>query len=149
MATRQRRGQRAKSEMNVVPYIDVMLVLLVIFMISAPIINQSVEVNLPASSNAQDIEPPSANADLPRPLVVTIDSAGKYFVDRADENSLPVTTNLLRQITQDALRDNTATPVYLRADEQVGYGAVMVVMDVLKSSGAQAVNLVTEQPDNQ
>lgn len=139
---RRRRGQRAKSEMNVVPYIDVMLVLLVIFMISAPLLNQSVEVDLPASDNAEEVE--SDNADAPLPLVVSIDRQGAYFIDRADDNVLPVNRRLIESITRDTLTENPQTPVYIRGDKGVDYGAVMVMMDILKSSGAKSVGLITE-----
>lgn len=138
---RQRRGQRAKSEMNVVPYIDVMLVLLVIFMISAPLLNQSVAVKLPNSDNAADIQPPAD--DAPQPLVVSIDKSGAYYIDRADDNLLPVSKRLIIDITQKTLDANKKTPVYIRADKQVDYGSVMVVMDILKSAGADSVGLIT------
>ncbi len=138
---RKRRGQRAKSEMNVVPYIDVMLVLLVIFMISAPLLNQSVEVKLPASDNAADIQPSASEA--PTPLVVSIDKTGAYYIDRADDNLLPVNKALIIKIAQKTLSENKETPVYIRADKLVDYGAVMVVMDILKSAGAESVGLIT------
>ncbi len=138
---RKRRGQRAKSEMNVVPYIDVMLVLLVIFMISAPLLNQSVEVKLPASDNAADIQP--ADNEAPTPLVVSIDKTGAYYIDRTDDNLLPVNKDLIIEIAQKTLLENKNTPVYVRADKLVDYGAVMVVMDILKSAGAESVGLIT------
>lgn len=143
---RIRRQQRAKSEMNVVPYIDVMLVLLVIFMISAPLLNQSIEVSLPPSDNAAEIEPSSD--DAVQPLVISIDQGGAYYIDRADDNLLPVNKGLIIRLTEEALSENPQTPVYIRADKQVDYGAVMVVMDVLKSAGADAVGLITaiEEP---
>lgn len=144
---RKRRGQRAKSEMNVVPYIDVMLVLLVIFMISAPLLNQAVEVDLPESQTAGDLETTVSN-DAPEPLVVSIDRNGAYYIDRADDNTLPVSTRLIASITRDTLDKDPKTPVYIRADKQVDYGAVMVIMDVLKDSGATAVGLITHTEDS-
>lgn len=143
----RRRGKRAKSEMNVVPYIDVMLVLLVIFMISAPLLNQSVEVNLPNSNNAVDIEQPQNESEAPLPLVVTIDSSGAFYIDRIDDNALPVSIALIQRLTEEALQENQATPVYVRADKAVAYGSVMQMMDVLKSSGADAVGLITENKE--
>lgn len=139
---RQRRGHRAKSEMNVVPYIDVMLVLLVIFMISAPLLNQSVEVDLPPSDNAAEINS-NDSSDAPQPLVVSIDNKGAYYIDRADDSALPVNQRLIADITKDTLASNPKTPVYIRADKAVDYGSVMIIMDVLKSSGAEAVGLIT------
>ncbi len=146
MANR-RRGKRAKSEMNVVPYIDVMLVLLVIFMISAPLLNQSVEVDLPNSANAVDIEPPQPEVESPLPLVVTIDRNGAFYIDRIDDNALPVSVELIQRLTREALAENVATPVYVRADKSVAYGSVMQMMDVLKSSGAESVGLITENKE--
>lgn len=138
-----RRAQRVKSEMNVVPYIDVMLVLLVIFMISAPLLNQSVEVDLPVSDNAQAIEQ-QTDQEAPQPLVVSIDRQGAYYIDRADDNILPVSQRLITAITRSALKENPLTPVYIRGDKEVDYGAVMVMMDILKSSGATSVGLITD-----
>lgn len=138
----KRRSQRAKSEMNVVPYIDVMLVLLVIFMISAPLLNQSVEVDLPNSDNAEEISSETP-ADAAEPLVISIDKNGAYFIDRADDNTLPVNRRLIASITEDTLAQRPDTPVYIRADKAVDYGAVMVIMDLLKDSGAKGVGLIT------
>ncbi len=140
--SRRRRGLRAKSEINVVPYIDVMLVLLVIFMISAPLLNQSVEVNLPQSANSQDIEAQSELGEV-RPLIITIDKDGAYYIDRTEDNATPVDQQTIAIMTAEALSANPRTPVYIRADEAVAYGAVMVVMDLLKNSGAEAVGLIT------
>lgn len=138
----RRRSQRAKSEMNVVPYIDVMLVLLVIFMISAPLLNQSVEVDLPNSDNAEEIDSNTPD-DAAQPLVISIDRNGAYFIDRADDNTLPVNRRLIASITEDTLAQRPDTPVYIRADKAVDYGAVMVIMDLLKDSGAKGVGLIT------
>lgn len=142
---RQRRGQRAKSEMNVVPYIDVMLVLLVIFMISAPLLTQSVEVNLPTSDNAAEIADSSddESGSAERPLVITIDHNGAFYIDRADDNTLPVNRQMIASITADILLEHPNTPVYIRGDKTVDYGSVMVMMDLLKDNGATAVGLIT------
>ncbi len=140
MARRYR--QRAKSDMNVVPYIDVMLVLLVIFMISAPLLNQSVEVDLPQSNNAEEMVEEQSADDL-RPLVISIDRSGAYFIDRADDSNLPVNKELIEKITADTLATSPKTAVYIRADKAVDYGAVMVMMDILKNSGAESVGLIT------
>lgn len=142
----RRRAQRAKSEMNVVPYIDVMLVLLVIFMISAPLLNQSVEVDLPPSDNAEDIDS-NTPEEAAQPLVISIDRNGAYFIDRADDNTLPVNRRLIASITADTLAERPDTPVYIRADKAVDYGAVMVIMDLLKDSGAKGVGLITATED--
>ncbi len=133
--------------MNVVPYIDVMLVLLVIFMISAPLLNQSVDVDLPNSNNAVDIETAVAD-EMSRPLVVSIDREGAYYIDRADDDTLPVTIDLIANITQEILEKNPQTAVYVRADKHVAYGSVMEMMDVLKAAGAETVGLITSGEDS-
>lgn len=143
---KKRLRQRAKSEMNVVPYIDVMLVLLVIFMISAPLLNQSVEVDLPTSENAAELDKNQDSDSLP--LVISIDRNGAYYVDRADDNALPVTSRLIAEITRNTLAQAPQTAVYIRADKAVDYGAVMVIMDLLKANGAEAVGLITATEDN-
>lgn len=144
MANR-RYSKRAKSEMNVVPYIDVMLVLLVIFMISAPLLNQSVEVDLPQSNNSQEIV--TNNAEDQLPLVVSIDKSGAYFIDQMGGEPLPVNKRSIIAVTQSTLQNNPATEVYIRADKAVEYGAVMVMMDILKSAGAESVQLITESEE--
>ncbi len=143
---RRRHAKRAKSEMNVVPYIDVMLVLLVIFMISAPLLNQSVEVELPPSDNSQEIEI-DGSAESKLPLVISIDKNGAYFVDQAGDDPLPVTKRSIEAITASTLNEDPSTEVYIRADKSVAYGAVMTVMDILKSSGAESVGLITENEE--
>ncbi len=143
---RRRHAKRAKNEMNVVPYIDVMLVLLVIFMISAPLLNQSVEVELPPSDNSQEIEI-EGSAEGKLPLVISIDKNGAYFVDQAGDDPLPVTKRSIEAITTSTLREDPKTEVYIRADKSVAYGAVMTVMDILKSSGAESVGLITENEE--
>ena len=145
--TSKRRGQRIKSEMNVVPYIDVMLVLLVIFMISAPLLNQSVEISLPNSNNATEVNSELAE-EIIKPLVISIDKSGAYYLDRADDNTLPVTQHLIKDITSKILLENPITPIYIRADKSVDYGSVMIMMDLLKSVGADAVGLVTASEES-
>lgn len=141
----RRHSKRAKSEMNVVPYIDVMLVLLVIFMISAPLLNQSVEVDLPQSANSQEID--AGNGETKPPLVVSIDRNGAYFIDQAGDQPLPVNKRTIEAVTQSTLSSDPTVEVYIRADKAVAYGEVMVVMDILKSSGAKSVGLITESEE--
>ena len=133
--------------MNVVPYIDVMLVLLVIFMISAPLLNQSVEISLPNSNNATEVNSELAE-EIIKPLVISIDKSGAYYLDRADDNTLPVTQHLIKDITSKILLENPITPIYIRADKSVDYGSVMIMMDLLKSVGADAVGLVTASEES-
>lgn len=140
----RKKRQRAKSEMNVVPYIDVMLVLLVIFMISAPLLNQSVEVDLPQNSEAQPL-PDEDN--MPLPLVVHINAAGEFYMDQIADSARPVSLEEMAQTTREILSKTPETLVYLRADKGIDYGQVMAVMAVLQQNGAPRVGLVTESTE--
>ena len=136
MLAYRKRKKKLMAEINVVPYIDVMLVLLVIFMITAPLLTQGVQVQLPqASAN------PVSNPDQ-ETLVVTVDRNGRYFLDD-------------RQMTASALATKVAailhlrpqTPVLIRGDRQVAYNEVVKAMVLLQAAGAPSVGLVTQDPD--
>lgn len=129
------KKRRLNSEINVVPYIDVMLVLLIIFMITAPLLTTGVEVNLP-SADADPIEQES-NVEL----VLTIDSSGEYYLGD-DEEALDMQTARLRSAAM--LRRHKELPVYVRADESVPYGTVMEAMVMLQAAGAEKVGMVTK-----
>ena len=138
MATRR----RPMSEINVVPYIDVMLVLLVIFMATAPLMMQGVEIDLPNT----DSKPLSNEQD--DPLVITVDDEGRIFVNtgmpRAGEEGTRAT---IYSLADQAARIIDARPeiaVYVRADKGIAYGEVIEVMTVLQRAGATSVGLVTE-----
>ena len=110
----RKHRKKLMSEINVVPYIDVMLVLLVIFMITAPLLSQGVKVNLPQAA-AMAVE----NQDH-ETLVVTVDREGRYFLD--DRH---ITDGELRRKTAAMLRLRPETPVLIRGDRQANYGAVL------------------------
>ncbi len=142
MAETQKRGKRrTMAEINVVPYIDVMLVLLVIFMITAPLLTQGVQVELPKAA----AEPLSA--DTKEPLVVTVNKQGNYFVNIGDEQEKPIDHELLVARVAAVLRNQPGTPVMVRADKDVNYGKVVVAMALLQKAGAPQVGLVTEAPE--
>jgi len=131
------RGRRRKlmSEINVVPYIDVMLVLLVIFMITAPLLTQGVKVDLPkAQAKAVD-------ARRQETLVVTVDRAGQYFLD-----DRRVSAEDLGRTVAATLARAPATPVLVRGDRHVDYGEVVRLMTLLQDAGAPSVGLLTEPP---
>jgi biopolymer transport protein TolR len=133
---RQRR-RKPMSEINVVPYIDVMLVLLVIFIITAPLLSQGVKVDLP-EAHAKPVETTEAET-----LVVTVDRNGKYFLeDKAIE------AEALRKKVRAILSQQPKTPVLIRGDRQVPYGTVVKAMVLLQQSGATSVGLITEPPAN-
>lgn len=140
MATRR----KPMSEINVVPYIDVMLVLLVIFMATAPLLTQGVVVDLPeAPSEPVD----SANED---PLVVSMRTDGAIFMNLgmqdADDEGTRVTVFSLEEQAGKVLRARSDVPVYIKADHQLAYGDVVRVMTALQKAGAKSVGLITDPP---
>lgn len=136
------RRARLVSEINVVPYIDVMLVLLIIFMITAPLLQQGVEVDLP-DAKAQDVQ-----TDKGTPLVVTVDKAGAYYFSYEDYTDEPVDAARLTALTRAVIERKPQTQVLVRADAEVGYGLVVTAMAHLQNAGAPKVGLLTEPPDS-
>lgn len=141
MAAMPGKKRRPMAEMNVVPYIDVMLVLLVIFMITAPLLTQGVKVDLPQTSS--DPIP----GEQKEPLILTIDKAGNFFLNIGDNNDKPVDSETLMQRVAAVLRRTPGTPVYVRGDTAVDYGKVVVAMSLLQKSGAPQVGLLTDPAD--
>jgi biopolymer transport protein TolR len=132
--------RKPMSEINVVPYIDVMLVLLVIFMITAPLLTKGVEVDLPETS----AEPMPQNAS--EPIALTDDVKGRYYLNIGENPDKPVTNDKLKKIVATVLKNKPNTPVLVRGDGEVNYQKVITAMSVLKSAGVPKVGLVTE-PD--
>lgn len=130
------------AEINVVPYIDVTLVLLVIFMITAPLLTQGVQVELPAAAS----EPLSG--DNKEPLVVTVNKQGNYFVNIGEEQEKPISHETLVARVAAVLRNQPGTPVMVRGDKDVTYGKVVTAMALLQKAGAPNVGLVTEMPQS-
>ena len=139
------RRRKPMSEINVVPYIDVMLVLLVIFMATAPLLTQGVVVDLPDAPS----EP--VEQDQEDPLVVSVREDGAIFVNlgiqNADDEGTRVTIYSLEDQAGKILRARTDVPVYVKADHKLDYGTVVRVMTVLQKAGASSVGLITEPPD--
>ncbi|MGN1356902.1 MAG: protein TolR [Succinivibrionaceae bacterium] len=141
MSMRQRR-RRAVAEINVVPYIDVMLVLLVIFIATAPVIMQGVQVDLPqAESKTMDQE-------LSDPAIVYVDKYGKYSVqvgsDSTPVDSLEEITSFIRSFRA----NHPDSPVVVSGDRSASYDSVVQVMVALKNAGEKSVGLVTEPLDD-
>jgi biopolymer transport protein TolR len=139
--SRRRHTRRPMAEINVVPYIDVMLVLLVIFMITAPLLTQGVKVDLPQA----DAEPLEDEAR--RPLVVTVTKAGELFITYDDDRSRAVDEETLLQNAAAILKHSGKIPVLVRGDREVAYGRVVEAMLLLKRAGAPDVGLITEPPE--
>lgn len=137
----KRYRKRIMAEINIVPYIDVMLVLLVIFMITAPLLNQGVEIDLPQA--AAESLPPSEI----RSLVLEVDRNGNYYMHLAGDSAEAMTDEEILTRTAAVLQRNPATPVLVRADEDVDYGTVVQAMVLLQRGGAPKVGLSTRLPE--
>ncbi len=133
--------RRPIGEINVVPYIDVMLVLLIIFMITAPLIQQGVEIDLPQAP-AEPIE----ENNLQR-IVLTVDEQGRYFLDIGKNTGKPITEEELRKTVSLVLRKKPQTPIMIRGDKDVKYDKVVQAMTALQAAGAPSIGLSTE-PSN-
>lgn len=136
--------KRPMAEINVVPYIDVMLVLLVIFMITTPLLTQGVKVNLPqAKAN-------SLSDKSQVPLVVSVDKEGKYYLNIATKPNKPMTAraivNLVAAHLQLANEAGANRQVMIRGDADVDYGKVVYAMALLQQAGVKNVGLITENP---
>ena len=138
---RVRKRRRPMSDINVVPYIDVMLVLLVIFMITAPLLTQGVQVELPQA----DAELLPSEQD--GPVVVTVNAAGELFIDVGEGKNQPVDPDTLQQRVAAVLRNKPKTPIMIRGDTRVDYGRVVEAMVLVQAGGAPSVGLITEPPD--
>jgi biopolymer transport protein TolR len=128
------------AEINVVPYIDVMLVLLVIFMVTAPMLMQGVEVDLP-DADATPVKDQDAE-----PLIVSINDRGELFLNLGANEKQALELATIRQRVAAVLRRTPEKPVLVWGDQRVAYGDVVVVMAALQEAGAPTVGLVTESP---
>lgn len=135
------RGRRPISEMNVVPYIDVMLVLLIIFMVTAPLLTQGVKVELPQAA-AEAIDP----ADLGNqpPLVLSVDREGRLFLNQGDRPGEPLEDRMVEARVAAVLRKSPQLPVFVKGDRNVPYGRVVEAMVLLQGAGATKVGFLTE-----
>ena len=133
-------GRKPMSEINVVPYIDVMLVLLVIFMVTAPLLTQGVQVDLPKTP----AKPISEVKD--EPLIVSVKADGSFYVNLGKQPDKSMTIDDIRTKVAAVIRRNPETPVLVWGDVSVPYGTVVTQMSELQSAGAASVGLVTENP---
>ena len=133
--------RKPMSEINVVPYIDVMLVLLIIFMVTAPMLTQGVKVDLPQTSS----DPIQADKDV-EAIIVSVDSNGAYYVEVGDRGSDPMALEDLQSEVAKILSQRSNSEVLVRGDEQVRYGTVVRLMSALQMAGAANIGLITEAP---
>lgn len=172
----KRKRTRQMAEINVVPYIDVMLVLLVIFMVTAPLLSQGVKVDLP-QAQAQPLA-----SDMPEPLIISIDKQGNYYLNTATNPNAPIKPQeLTEQVAQQLLMSSSTSPsstlslsrlgqqqteqsrqlqgqlkeswkvkrqVLVKGDKEVDYGKVVQAMVILKNAGASNVGLMTQFDEN-
>jgi biopolymer transport protein TolR len=130
------------GEINVVPYIDVMLVLLVIFMVTAPMLTQGIKVDLPKAG----AEPIDEVPDHP-PLIVSVDAEGNLFINVGDNEDEPASGKKIVAHVSAVLRNRPDTPVLVKADRMVPYGNVIGAMVLLQQGGAKSVGFVTDPLD--
>lgn len=134
--------RKLMGDINVVPYIDVMLVLLIIFMVTAPLLTQGIEVELP-KAGAEPLETESSNT----PIVLSVDSAGNLYINHGDDEDKPATAQRIVTVTSSILKAQPDTPVLVKADRAVPYGNVVGAMVLLQQAGAENVGFVTDPLD--
>jgi biopolymer transport protein TolR len=136
---RTRNKRKPMSEINVVPYIDVMLVLLIIFMVTAPMLMQGVKVDLP-EANADPVE----NQDS-EPVIVSVNASGQLFLNLGQEDQVLSLATIKDRVAA-VMRRSPEKPVLVWGDRAVPYGEVVTLMAALQEAGAPSVGLVTENP---
>ncbi len=140
MESSYRRKRRPVAEINLVPYIDVMLVLLIIFMITAPTLQQGIEVRLP------QVEASAVETKSELPLVAVIDAKGQYFLEYPNKISAPLNIVKIKNKIADYLEDHPRAQVLIKADTDIHYGQVVSLMADLQALGLDSIGLITEQP---
>jgi biopolymer transport protein TolR len=135
------KGRRLMGEINVVPYIDVMLVLLIIFMITAPLLTQGIKVDLP-KAGAEPLDPKMLKDAIP--IVLSVDKEGRLYLNRGGDPKSPVDPEVVAERTTAELKRNPELPVLVKADNAVPYGRVVQAMVILQHSGAKKVGFITD-----
>ena len=135
--------RKPMAEINVVPFIDVMLVLLVIFMVTTPLLTQGVKVDLP-KTEAKAIPPQQKE-----PLILTVDEKGEYYLNTAEKPNQPITARTLNTLVTMQLSPSVdpgeqQRPVLVRGDKNTNYGKIVEAMVLLQQAGAKSVGLITE-----
>ena len=138
---RPRNRKRPMSEINVVPYIDVMLVLLIIFMITAPLLSQGVKIDLPQVPS----EPlPASDSD---PVIISVDAAGNLFINYGEDPDQPVSPETLVNRVGALIKYRPELPVLVKGDASVHYGRVVQAMALAQGAGVKGIGLITEPPE--
>lgn len=141
MMVMPRKRRKPVAEINVVPYIDVMLVLLIIFMVTAPLITQGVKVDLPKASAetlAEDSKPP---------LVASVDAEGNYYLNQNTDPDEPISAQDLATLVAAQLQVEPETPVMVNGDGAVSYNQIVQLMVLLQRAGVPSVGLMTDSSE--
>jgi biopolymer transport protein TolR len=142
MRRRHLKRLRPMSQINVVPYIDVMLVLLIIFMVTAPLLSLGVKVDLPEADAS-----PISEEESQEPLVVSITRAGEFFLSVGENKEVPIDPQTLKQRIAKVFKYNPETSVMVQGDNYVPYGKVVEAMVMIQQAGAPSVGLITDPPE--
>lgn len=138
------RRRKPMSEINVVPYIDVMLVLLVIFMVTAPMFSQGVQVDLPKAPS----EPIKEFMEQDEPFIVSVDRLGKIYINKGSNPERAMTLKEFQQLAPGMLAQEPTQQAYVKGDQNVIYGRVVKVMVALQQAGVLSVGLIS-QPESE
>ena len=136
------KKRRYLTEINVIPYVDVILVLLVIFMVTAPFMIQGIDINLP-EVNSQPID--KANLEN---ITISINAEGKFYLDLDSLKDKAFLISELKQEIQKILKNNSSLEIYIRADKIVMFGEVAKLMSLLQDLKPDAINFITEPIDD-
>ena len=139
MIRSKHKKRKLVAEIKVIPYVDVTFVLLVVFMVTAPLLMQGVQVNLPAVDSA----PIKSNDN--DPFIVSIKNDGSYWIDQRGENQNK-NLNEIKQIIEKILSQSPEKQILIWGDEKVDYGSVVLLMSELQKVGATSVGLITDPP---
>jgi biopolymer transport protein TolR len=126
------RRRRASAEINITPFVDVMLVLLIVFMVSAPLMQQGIDVDLPETTT-------QALRVRDSPLIMTVQKDGKYFLGRTEVEAAQLVSKL-----EAIFEARDSTEIYLRADKSAPYGTVVKAMSAARQAGSEQMGIVTE-----
>ncbi len=140
---RQRIRKRPMADINVVPYIDVMLVLLVIFMITAPLLTQGIKVDLPQA--ASELLKIDQNKE---PIIVNVKVGGNFYINYGKDQDKPIDAADLVNRVKALLEYQPGVPVWVGGDTNVLYGHIVYLMALLQNAGVPSVSLITESPEN-
>ncbi len=138
--SRRHKRRKPMSDINVVPYIDVMLVLLIVFMVTAPMLMQGVKVELPKASTV-----PVGQQD-DEPLIVSVKADGSFFINLGKDKEISQSLNVVQDKVSKIIRRKPNTTVLVWGDKNVPYGNVVELMAALQAAGAPSIGLVTENP---